>query len=160
MTLKSLIASGTAAAVLAVPAFAVADKPADKPAKPTKPAVTQDAPSKSKGNAYGKLCKGQSKKHVKGQKGTPFSQCVKAMKKLDEGTAKSAKEACKSLSKKHVKGQKGTPYSRCIVAAAQLNKGDDDSSTTTPPNTSTTTPTPTTTDTPASTSTPASTVVS
>ena len=31
--------------------------------------------------ANGKRCQGVSKKHVKGQKGTPFSQCVKANKK-------------------------------------------------------------------------------
>ena len=34
------------------------------------------------GNAYGKLCQDQSKKHVKGEKGTPFSNCVKAGKDL------------------------------------------------------------------------------
>jgi hypothetical protein len=30
----------------------------------------------------GQACKGMSKKHVKGEKGTPFSKCVKAAAKL------------------------------------------------------------------------------
>jgi hypothetical protein len=29
-----------------------------------------------------KACKGESKKHVEGQKGTPYSQCVSAAAKL------------------------------------------------------------------------------
>ena len=32
--------------------------------------------------AYGFHCKGFSKKHVKGQKGTPFSQCVKGVAQM------------------------------------------------------------------------------
>lgn len=83
-----------------------------------KAGATDDASSRA--DAYGKLCQGASKKHVKGSKGTPFSQCVAAMAKLDSGEAKTAKSACKSLSKKHVKGMKGTPYSTCIKAAAKL----------------------------------------
>ena len=34
------------------------------------------------GKAYGRLCQGKSKKHVAGQKRTPFSQCVSAAAKL------------------------------------------------------------------------------
>jgi hypothetical protein len=99
---------------MAVPSYGA--KPATKP-KP--------------GNAYGKYCKNQSKKHVKGQKGTPFSQCVTAMAKLDKGKAKTPKEACKTLSKKHVKGEKGTPYSRCVSAGAKLLKDKHDDTSTT-----------------------------
>ncbi len=76
-------------------------------------------------NAYGVSCQGTSRKHVKGEKGTPFSQCVKAMAQLDKGQADSPKEACKGLSKKHVKGEKGTPFSQCIKAAARLGSGDE-----------------------------------
>ena len=36
----------------------------------------------SNGKAFGKLCQGESKKHVKGQKGTPFSVCVSGANKL------------------------------------------------------------------------------
>ena len=34
-----------------------------------------------KAKAYGVYCQDQSKKHVNGEKGTPFSQCVTAMAK-------------------------------------------------------------------------------
>jgi hypothetical protein len=73
-----------------------------------------------KGNAYGRACADQSRKHVKGEKGTPFSHCVKAMAQVDKGEVDNPRKACKELSKKHVKGEKGTPFSRCVKAAAQL----------------------------------------
>ena len=98
-------------------------------AQPGHPAVTrlptaetppvQSASAATKAKAYGKKCQGQSKKHVAGQKGTPFSQCVTAMAKVATGKANPT-TACKTMSKKHVAGQKGTPYSRCVVAAAKL----------------------------------------
>jgi hypothetical protein len=78
-----------------------------------------NASPEKKAKAYGKQCQGQSKKHVAGQKGTPFSQCVTALAKVATGKANPT-TACKTLSKKHVAGQKGTPYSRCVVAAAKL----------------------------------------
>lgn len=96
----------TSIAMLSVPTFASADKPTDK---------------KPGGNAYGKYCQAESKKHVKGEKGTAFSRCVAAMKQVAEEDA-TPKQACKGLSKKHVKGEKGTAYSRCIVAAAKAGK--------------------------------------
>src|SRR5437868_2833401 len=74
----------------------------------------------AKAKAYGKVCDKESKKHVAGQKGTPFSQCVTAMAKLATGATKSPAKACAGMSKKHVAGQKGTPYSQCVVAAAKL----------------------------------------
>ena len=43
------------------------------------PAASAAQPDHAKAN--GKRCQGVSKKHVKGEKGTPFSQCVKANKK-------------------------------------------------------------------------------
>jgi len=72
------------------------------------------------GHAYGFYCRNQSKQHIPGQKGTPFSQCVTAMAKLGHGTTDSPAKACASMSKKHVKGQKGTPFSECVSAAAKL----------------------------------------
>ncbi len=72
-------------------------------------------------NAWGVACKTFSKKHVAGQKGTPFSQCVTAMAKAAHGA--SFKAACAALSKKHVAGEKGTLFSRCVSAAAKLNGG-------------------------------------
>ena len=104
---RKLAAIPAALVIAAAPAFAFAS-----------PGSNSHAQSK----AYGKFCQAESKKHVAGQKGTPFSQCVTAMAKLAHNDKMSAKQACKSESKKHVKGQKGTPYSQCIKAAAQLRK--------------------------------------
>jgi hypothetical protein len=70
--------------------------------------------------APGQYCKAESKKHVKGEKGTAFSRCVTAMAKLDKGTADSPKAACAGLSKKHKHGEKGTAYSRCVSDGAKL----------------------------------------
>jgi hypothetical protein len=75
-----------------------------------------------KAHAYGVYCQGQSKKHVAGEKGPPFSQCVNAMAKAATQARLTARQACKGMSKKHVKGVKGTPFSRCVVAAAQVKK--------------------------------------
>ena len=112
---KRTVLAITASAMFLVPALASADKP-DNTGKGHAP----------KGHAYGKYCQGESKKHVKGEKGTAFSRCVKAMHEaVDNG--ESPKAACKGLSKKHVKGEKGTPYSRCVVAAAHAKKDADDS---------------------------------
>jgi hypothetical protein len=73
-------------------------------------------------HAYGYYCQGASKKHVKGEKGTPFSQCVHAMKQAANNENKTAREACRQLSKKHVKGEKGTEFSRCIVGVAHMRR--------------------------------------
>jgi len=70
--------------------------------------------------AYGRACKGMSKTHVSGQKGTPFSQCVIAMEKLAKSAKTTPKTACATESKKHVKGTKGTPFSQCVSAAAKM----------------------------------------
>jgi hypothetical protein len=103
MRITSILAAGAAAALFMTPAAALAG----------------DAKS-SQVKAYGKLCQGQSKKHVKGQKGTPFSQCVVAMAHLQSGKAQTPKAACKKLSKKHHKGRKGTAFSRCVKAGRKL----------------------------------------
>src|SRR6185437_2602895 len=86
------------------------------------------------GKAFGRLCQGESKKHVAGQKGTPFSKCVTDMAHLAQssqsgGTSQTTTgsqsttnpaRACANESKKHVAGQKGTPFSQCVSAAAKL----------------------------------------
>jgi hypothetical protein len=87
------------------------------PANPT-PGPKAGLPAKAK--AYGRYCKGESKKHVKGEKGTPFSQCVTAMAKVAHNDNLNPRRACKDESRKHVKGEKGTPFSRCVSAAAKL----------------------------------------
>jgi hypothetical protein len=107
-------------AISAVPALASAAAPEDPGAghKPSTPGPSASLPAKAK--AYGKYCQGESKKHVEGEKGTPFSKCVTAMAKLANGSAESPQEACRGESKKHVKGEKGTPFSKCVVAGAKL----------------------------------------
>ena len=105
------------------PALAMAAGAGGMPAMPGHSHATTPGPNASmpaKAKAYGKDCQTESKKHVAGQKGTPFSQCVTAMAKLATNKSMSPTQACKSLSKKHVSGMKGTPYSQCIVAAAHL----------------------------------------
>jgi hypothetical protein len=64
-----IVATIAALALSAAPALA----------KPPHPTPGPKAGSHAKAKAYGKFCQGESKKHVKGQKGTPFSQCVRAM---------------------------------------------------------------------------------
>jgi hypothetical protein len=128
--------------LFAVPAAAVAagtppvpgngHKPAGTPAssKDTSPARTPnadtpgpDAPPGVKAKAYGRLCQGESKKHVAGQKGTAFSRCVTAMAKAASGEKKSARAACAGLSRKHTPGERGTPFSRCVAAARSIVGG-------------------------------------
>jgi hypothetical protein len=74
--------------------------------------------------AYGKMCQGESKMHVKGTPGTPFSQCVKAMAQMAKSPKTNPHMACAGLSKQHVKGQKGTPFSQCIVAGNRLRQSE------------------------------------
>jgi invasion protein IalB len=87
---------------------------------PGTPGPAASLPEKAK--AYGIYCQGQSKKHVAGEKGTPFSQCVTAMAKTANNGELTPSQACKGMSRKHVKGEKGTPFSRCVSAAAKLKK--------------------------------------
>ena len=107
--LKLAVLFATATCVVAAIAFAKGPPPPNA-----------SLPAKAK--AYGRYCHDQSKKHVAGQKGTPFSQCVTAMAKLATGQTDSPKAACSAMSKKHVAGEKGTPYSRCVAAGAKLLK--------------------------------------
>jgi hypothetical protein len=131
--LKLAIALATFALGIA-PALAIAAHPNNG-----KHGSQSNAKAQSNGKAFGKLCSTESKKHVAGQKGTPFSQCVAAMKKAATGKATSPGQACKGMSKKHVAGMKGTPYSQCVVAAAHVlgNKGGSGTSTSTPASTTT-----------------------
>jgi hypothetical protein len=133
MKLQIKIATVLGALALAVvPGMALATQPAEPgnghgkakgphytPA-PETPGPGAGLPEKAK--AYGVYCQDQSKKHVAGQKGTPFSQCVTAMAKAANDDSVTPREACKALSRKHVKGEKGTPFSRCVTAAAKLKK--------------------------------------
>jgi hypothetical protein len=118
LQVKAIVACA-ALALGMVPALAVAAGPEYKPTKPPHEGAHETAP---KGHGYGFYCKGESKKHVEGQKRTPFSECVRAAARADRHQAMSARQACKALSKKHVKGQKRTPFSECVRGVAQLRK--------------------------------------
>lgn len=118
------------AAVLAVlslglvPAMGVAGGPNYQPEGPKyQPEKPPKGPKTApKGKAYGYHCRGQSKKHVKGEKGTAFSRCVKALARADKNENLHPKKACKALSKKHVKDEKGTEFSRCVKAVNQMRQ--------------------------------------
>jgi hypothetical protein len=130
----ALLASALVIATVPTAALAAGPGAGHKPSDPgsqrnphatSTPGPKASLPAKAK--AYGVYCRGESKKHVAGQHGTPFSQCVTAMAKLAAGDTTSAREACKDESRKHVAGQHGTPFSQCVSAAAKL-RGDDSSS--------------------------------
>ena len=147
MSITRSVAAFATVALLAVPSAAVAvgpptdpgagHKPAGTPTPPASPSKDHpaaasnpgtdagdtpgpDAPASAKAKAYGKLCQGESKKHVAGEKGTAFSRCVTAMAKAATGEATSARAACAGLSRKHTAGEHGTPFSRCVAAAHKL----------------------------------------
>jgi hypothetical protein len=90
-----------------------------QPGEPT-PGPKAGLPEKAK--AYGRYCKDESRQHVSGAKGTPFSECVTAMAKAANHQALAPGQACKGMSKKHVKGQKGTPFSQCVSGAAKMRR--------------------------------------
>src|SRR4051812_11786902 len=88
------------------------------------------APAKSP-NPYkvppGQFCKGQnlSKKHIPGQKGTPFSQCVTAMAKLQRNDSLSPAQACVSLKKAKGKAAKKAAkqaFNKCVAAGNDLRE--------------------------------------
>lgn len=89
------------------------------PGEPT-PGPKAGLPEKAK--AYGRYCKDESRKHAKGAKGTPFSECVTAAAKAAQSEDLKPRQACAGMSKKHVKGQKGTPYSQCVVGVAHMRR--------------------------------------
>lgn len=111
--------------LMLTPAAALAQGVEYAPEHPEHPTHPMPGPKSSlpeKAKAYGVYCRGFSKKHVQGEKGTPFSQCVTAMAKAATGETTTARQACQGFSKKHLAGQKGTPFARCVVAAAQVGE--------------------------------------
>lgn len=87
------------------------------------PETPQGPKHPPKGHAYGYWCRGESKKHVKGEQGTAFSRCVRAHRRAANQPGLTAKGACKGLSKKHTPhGEKGTAFSRCVKSVAQQRK--------------------------------------
>ena len=121
MLIRKTTGLACALALVAAPAWANG-RPADTTHGNGHATAHQPAQAK----AYGRYCKGQSKKHsdaAAGTHGTPFSQCVAAMKKLANGETTSPRAACKALSKKRADAQpgtKGTPFSQCVSGGAKL----------------------------------------
>jgi hypothetical protein len=76
--------------------------------------------SSNDAKAYGRYCKGESKKHVKGERGTAFSRCVTNMAQAADHKGMAPGQVCKGESKKHEKGEKGTAFSRCVKNVNQL----------------------------------------
>jgi hypothetical protein len=85
-------------------------------------AGSKNSTASSNAKGYGRLCQGESKRHVAGQPGTPFSACVKDMAQLAKSSKTNPHIVCANESKKHVAGQKRTPYSDCVSAAAKLRR--------------------------------------
>lgn len=122
-----------ALALAAAPAAALATQPAEPgnghgkskgphytPEKPAPPGPEAPLPEGAK--AYGVYCQEESKKHVAGTPGTPFSACVKAHAKAATHKNMSPGQACKGTTGKHVKGEKGTPHSRCVLGVIEQRK--------------------------------------
>jgi hypothetical protein len=135
MKLRMKLVMGLAVLSLGlVPAVGVADGPNYQPPvgpKPEGPKYNPGHPNNPpqgpkaapKGNAYGYYCRGESKRHVKGEKGTAFSRCVKRLAQADAHPNMHPKKACRGLSKKHVKGgEKGTEFSRCVKKVNQMRR--------------------------------------
>lgn len=123
MKLHSKLVAGLAVLALGVvpaTAGAVSYQPEYHPEHPTTPPPA----AQPQGQAYGFYCQGFSKKHVKGEKGTPFSTCVHAMREADHKESLNPKKACKAFKgQKHTPhGDKGTPFSRCIKGVNQMRK--------------------------------------
>jgi hypothetical protein len=117
MKLRAHLILTSAAIALVVPAMALAT-PGNGKGQGQGPNYETAPPPHAK--AYGKYCKGESKKHVKGEKGTEFSRCVTAMARAANHPNQAPGKVCKGKSKKHVKGEKGTEFSRCVKAVVQL----------------------------------------
>ena len=100
--------------------------PSTHPTTHAHPTPGPHASHGAKAKAYGKDCRGESKKHVGGTPGTPFSECVTDMAKLAKGSTTSPRAACNDESKKHVAGTPGTPFSICVSSGAKLLKHEHD----------------------------------
>lgn len=85
------------------------------------------APLPQKAKAYGVQCRGESKKHEKGKKGTAFSRCVTNMAQATVHKGMAPGQVCKGESRKRSEEErqarprpKGTPFSRCVHDVVKL----------------------------------------
>ena len=118
-----------ALALVAIPAYAVADVPSD-PGPSLKPTTPAGPPSglPSQAKAYGFYCQDETKKKGSGGQGkSAFAICVTGMAKLASGSVDTPKQACRGLSKKHVNGQKRSAYAICVSGGRDLLQNQDQS---------------------------------
>jgi hypothetical protein len=141
MSIKSILAAGAAAAMLATPVGAQAERPAvvppviaDTPAAPlADPAARGALPEGPDAGAEPAtrppvalppvaLCARKARAAERGERGAEMRRCVAALTRLAESDTPSLnpRAACRRLSRKRVRGQRGTPFSRCVKAAARL----------------------------------------
>jgi hypothetical protein len=106
MKLRTMLAVLVGALALAVtPATALAAQPEDPGSQGKGPHYTPEVPTPEhlqtpgpqaslpeKAKAYGVYCRGKSRKHVKGEKGTAFSRCVVAAAKFEKEQRESEEE--------------------------------------------------------------------
>lgn len=80
LIIKRIALALATAAMLLVPALALAAKPETNPGNghDKAPSPGPGASKKAKRKAHGKDCKGESRTHVKGETGTPYSRCIVA----------------------------------------------------------------------------------
>jgi hypothetical protein len=116
MRLQSKLAVLAGTMVLGISPAVALGTPGGHPNQSSSPTGT------SKAKAFGKFCQGESKKHVAGHPGTPFSKCVTDMARVADGSVTNPAKACADESKKHVAGQRGTPFSLCVSGAKKLQK--------------------------------------
>ena len=123
--LRSIAPLVGALALTAAPALAGSDHgngtpPSNQgtPQKPISP-TSPKAGLASKAKAYGKYCRGQSKKRDGNGRGTPFSRCVTAMAKVAHNNASPAK-ACNTESRKKIAGTGRSSFSMCVSGAVKL----------------------------------------
>jgi hypothetical protein len=111
-------------ALMLAPAAALAhtvEYEVESPPK-AKPKPGPNASLAQKTKAYGGFCRAFPRKHVAGQPGTPYSQCLTAMAKVATVRGTTAGRACATFSKKPVAGGKATPFAQCVVAAGKVRR--------------------------------------
>ena len=117
---RTLVLTLLTAVLLALVAFPALGHAAAAPTKGGSASPGPDASRASKARAYGKYCRGESRRSERGQRGSDYARCLNAMARLGSGRTRSPARACRGLSRKRERGERGTEYSRCVRAARRL----------------------------------------
>jgi hypothetical protein len=87
------------------------------------PVLGPEASAKDKAKLYGKYCRGESHKRVRGRE-SPFTKCLTAMATLASASLTQKKttpaKACKALSRRPLAGRRKTPYALCVAGGKKL----------------------------------------